>query len=283
MARVSADERRRQLVAAAFRVIGRDGFAGVTTRRVCAEAGAPLAAFHYCFASEAGAPGRADDPDDGRAAVGAARDGAARHGRGHPAGGAAGLLDDRRGRPQPGVGAHGAHPARAAATRRSTAWPSASTRPTTPPRARRCSASPRGSGSPGRCRSRTWPGCSSSSPTASRSRGSSTATPPPPARARRLRRPAGRPGPLARASLRASERGAAAGATLRTRRATIPSPRGGRRGLPPSRSAVRGAPAGARGLHDPRRPACRPARRPRHHRLGRHRAHPRRRVAHLPR
>jgi len=52
MARVSADERRRQLVAAAFRVIGRDGFAGVTTRRVCAEAGAPLAAFHYCFASK---------------------------------------------------------------------------------------------------------------------------------------------------------------------------------------------------------------------------------------
>ena len=52
MARVSADERRRQLVAAAFRVIGRDGFAGVTTRRVCAEAGASLAAFHYCFASK---------------------------------------------------------------------------------------------------------------------------------------------------------------------------------------------------------------------------------------
>src|SRR6188472_4141629 len=52
MARVSAEERRRQLVAAAFRVIGRDGFAGVTTRCVCAEAGAPLAAFHYCFASK---------------------------------------------------------------------------------------------------------------------------------------------------------------------------------------------------------------------------------------
>jgi AcrR family transcriptional regulator len=52
MARVSADERRQQLVAAAFRVIGRDGFAAVTTRRVCAEAGAPLAAFHYCFASK---------------------------------------------------------------------------------------------------------------------------------------------------------------------------------------------------------------------------------------
>lgn len=52
MARVSVQLRRRQLVAAAFRVIGRDGFAAVTTRRVCAEAGAPLAAFHYCFASK---------------------------------------------------------------------------------------------------------------------------------------------------------------------------------------------------------------------------------------
>lgn len=52
MPRVPAELRRRQLVAAAFRVIGRDGFAGATTRRVCAEAGAPLAAFHYCFASK---------------------------------------------------------------------------------------------------------------------------------------------------------------------------------------------------------------------------------------
>jgi TetR/AcrR family transcriptional regulator, regulator of biofilm formation and stress response len=52
MTRVPATERRRQLVDAAFRVIGRDGFAAATTRRVCAEAGAPLAAFHYCFASK---------------------------------------------------------------------------------------------------------------------------------------------------------------------------------------------------------------------------------------
>lgn len=52
MARVPARERRRQLVAAAFRVIGAEGFAAATTRRVCAEAGAPLAAFHYCFASK---------------------------------------------------------------------------------------------------------------------------------------------------------------------------------------------------------------------------------------
>jgi AcrR family transcriptional regulator len=52
MARVSADDRRRQLVAAAFRVIGRDGFAKATTRAICTEAGASLAAFHYCFASK---------------------------------------------------------------------------------------------------------------------------------------------------------------------------------------------------------------------------------------
>lgn len=52
MPRVPVDERRRQLVAAAFRVIGREGFAAATTRRVCAEAGAPLAAFHYCFDSK---------------------------------------------------------------------------------------------------------------------------------------------------------------------------------------------------------------------------------------
>ncbi|WP_214403790.1 TetR/AcrR family transcriptional regulator [Pseudonocardia lacus] len=53
MARIPARERRHQLVAAAFRVIGEEGFAAATTRRVCAEAGAPLAAFHYCFASKA--------------------------------------------------------------------------------------------------------------------------------------------------------------------------------------------------------------------------------------
>jgi TetR/AcrR family transcriptional regulator, regulator of biofilm formation and stress response len=52
MARVSAEDRREQLVAAAFRVIGRDGFAKATTRAICTEAQAPLAAFHYCFASK---------------------------------------------------------------------------------------------------------------------------------------------------------------------------------------------------------------------------------------
>ena len=52
MARVTAEDRRKQLVAAAFRVIGRDGFARATTRAICTEAQAPLAAFHYCFASK---------------------------------------------------------------------------------------------------------------------------------------------------------------------------------------------------------------------------------------
>jgi AcrR family transcriptional regulator len=52
MARVPATERRKQLVQAAFRVIAKEGFGAVTTRRVCAEAGASLASFHYCFASK---------------------------------------------------------------------------------------------------------------------------------------------------------------------------------------------------------------------------------------
>lgn len=52
MPRVPVAERRRQLVEAAFRVAARDGFRALTTRAVCAEAGAPLGAFHYCFASK---------------------------------------------------------------------------------------------------------------------------------------------------------------------------------------------------------------------------------------
>jgi TetR/AcrR family transcriptional regulator, regulator of biofilm formation and stress response len=52
MPRVPAAERRAQLVAAAFRVAARDGFGALTTRAVCAEAEAPLATFHYCFASK---------------------------------------------------------------------------------------------------------------------------------------------------------------------------------------------------------------------------------------
>ncbi|QAY69469.1 TetR/AcrR family transcriptional regulator [Xylanimonas protaetiae] len=47
--RVSADERRRLLVAAALRVMRRDGVGAATTRAICAEAGMPHGAFHYCF------------------------------------------------------------------------------------------------------------------------------------------------------------------------------------------------------------------------------------------
>jgi AcrR family transcriptional regulator len=49
---VKADERRRQLVAAARRVLGRQGLAGSTLRAVAAEAGVPLGTVHYIFASK---------------------------------------------------------------------------------------------------------------------------------------------------------------------------------------------------------------------------------------
>jgi AcrR family transcriptional regulator len=52
MARVTAAERRQQLIDAAFRVMARDGVAAATTRAIAAEAGAPLASFHYCFRSK---------------------------------------------------------------------------------------------------------------------------------------------------------------------------------------------------------------------------------------
>ena len=52
MARISADERRRQLTEAAFRVMAREGVAAATTRAIAAEADAPLASFHYCFRSK---------------------------------------------------------------------------------------------------------------------------------------------------------------------------------------------------------------------------------------
>ena len=47
--RLSAVERRRLLVAAALRVMRREGVAAATTRAICAEAGMPHGAFHYCF------------------------------------------------------------------------------------------------------------------------------------------------------------------------------------------------------------------------------------------
>ncbi|MDJ0384839.1 TetR/AcrR family transcriptional regulator [Streptomyces sp. G-G2] len=52
MARLSADERREQLVEAAIRVMISDGVAKATTRAIAGEAGIPLGAFHYCFRSK---------------------------------------------------------------------------------------------------------------------------------------------------------------------------------------------------------------------------------------
>ena len=51
MARMSADERRAELLAAALRVMSRDGVAAGTTRAIAAEASMVLATFHYCFRS----------------------------------------------------------------------------------------------------------------------------------------------------------------------------------------------------------------------------------------
>ncbi|MHA7132938.1 TetR/AcrR family transcriptional regulator [Oerskovia turbata] len=49
---LSADVRREQLLAAALRVMKRDGVRAATTRAICAEAGMPHGAFHYCFRSK---------------------------------------------------------------------------------------------------------------------------------------------------------------------------------------------------------------------------------------
>ncbi len=53
MARMSAEDRREQLVAAAIRVMTRDGVVKATTRAIAAEAGMPLGVFHYAFRSKA--------------------------------------------------------------------------------------------------------------------------------------------------------------------------------------------------------------------------------------
>ena len=53
MARMSAEDRREQLVAAAIRVMTRDGVGKATTRAIAAEAGMPLGVFHYAFRSKA--------------------------------------------------------------------------------------------------------------------------------------------------------------------------------------------------------------------------------------
>lgn len=52
MARVSVEDRSKQFVEAAARVIAREGVNAATTRRIATEAGAPLAALHYCFRSK---------------------------------------------------------------------------------------------------------------------------------------------------------------------------------------------------------------------------------------
>lgn len=52
MARVPADQRRRDLVEAAIRVATEHGIAATTTRRIATEAGASLANVHYCFRSK---------------------------------------------------------------------------------------------------------------------------------------------------------------------------------------------------------------------------------------
>jgi AcrR family transcriptional regulator len=49
MGYVSHDERAEQLIGATLRVLRRDGLAGVTTRSIATEAGAPLASIHYTF------------------------------------------------------------------------------------------------------------------------------------------------------------------------------------------------------------------------------------------
>jgi AcrR family transcriptional regulator len=49
VAYVSTEERRKQLVAAATRVIREHGVSKATTRRIADEAGAPLSSVHYCF------------------------------------------------------------------------------------------------------------------------------------------------------------------------------------------------------------------------------------------
>ncbi|MHA6669095.1 TetR/AcrR family transcriptional regulator [Homoserinimonas sp. A447] len=51
MARVSSADRRAALVQAALRVIDRDGVHAASTRAIVAEAGMPLASFHYAFRS----------------------------------------------------------------------------------------------------------------------------------------------------------------------------------------------------------------------------------------
>jgi AcrR family transcriptional regulator len=95
MTRIPVADRRTALVQAALRVIARDGVAAATTRRIVAEAGMPLASFHYVFASrdelmsELIEAALQDEQRDVAPALGA---GGAPAG-GAPAGGAPGMRD----------------------------------------------------------------------------------------------------------------------------------------------------------------------------------------------
>lgn len=52
MAHIPAEQRRQDLLAAAFRVMARDGVASTSTRAICGEAGVAQSVFHYCFRSK---------------------------------------------------------------------------------------------------------------------------------------------------------------------------------------------------------------------------------------
>ncbi len=49
MAHIPAEQRRQDFIEAAVRVIAAEGVRGATTRKIAAEADAPLATLHYCF------------------------------------------------------------------------------------------------------------------------------------------------------------------------------------------------------------------------------------------
>lgn len=53
MVRLTIEQRRELIIEAAWRVMIKDGVCAATTRAICAEAGMPQSAFHYCFDSRA--------------------------------------------------------------------------------------------------------------------------------------------------------------------------------------------------------------------------------------
>ncbi|GAC1374175.1 MAG: hypothetical protein NVS2B15_13980 [Pseudarthrobacter sp.] len=50
--RVSAEDRKEQLIAATVKLIRREGVQSVTIRAIAKEANAPLATAHYCFSNK---------------------------------------------------------------------------------------------------------------------------------------------------------------------------------------------------------------------------------------